>query len=352
MSNTSLRRCAVAILAGILAAFNATGTLAQGTYPDHPIRMILPFSSGGGTDAVGRIIAKALSERLKQQVIVDNRAGAGSTIGTDMVAKAAPDGYTLLFASAAHSFSPTVYPKLPYSQDDFAAIAIVNITPLMLTINPSVPAKDLKSFIALLKANPSKYTYASSGQGTTLHIAAEHFVAATGVNVVHVPYKGEAPALTDLVSGQVAFMVGQASTAVPYVKNGRLIGIGVTTPKRMAAVPEVPTLSEAARLCGVRLERDPRSEGDATADRRQAQSRDQRGDRRRTCRRALRSSGSTCSNRRRRSPRRPSSRRNEQMGSVIRAAGEGRIKPSMNIRYELNGAINHRHLDRRTNSTH
>jgi tripartite-type tricarboxylate transporter receptor subunit TctC len=245
MSCTSLRRCTVAILTGILSAFIAPVALAQGTYPDHPIRMILPFSAGGGTDAVGRIVAKALSERLKQQVIVDNRAGAGSTIGTDMVAKAAPDGYTLLFASAAHSFSPTVYPKLPYSQDDFAAIAIVNITPLMLTINPSVPAKDLKSFIALLKANPGKYTYASSGQGTTLHIAAEHFVAAAGVNVVHIPYKGEAPALTDLLSGQVNFMVGQASTAVPYVKNGRLIGIGLTTPKRMAAIPEVPTLSEA-----------------------------------------------------------------------------------------------------------
>ena len=226
-------------------ALAASTAYAQGTYPDHPIRMVLPFSAGGGTDAVGRIVAKALSERLKQQVIVDNRAGAGSTIGTDAVAKAAPDGYTLLFASASHSFSPTVYPKLPYSQDDFAPIAIVNITPLMLTINPAVPAKDLKSFIALLKANPGKYTYASSGVGTTLHIAAEHFVTAAGVNVVHVPYKGEAPAMTDLVGGQVNFMVGQASTAVPYVKNGRLIGIGLTTPKRMAAIPDVPTLSEA-----------------------------------------------------------------------------------------------------------
>ena len=227
------------------AAIVAPLAVAQGTYPDHPIRMVLPFSAGGGTDAVGRIVAKALSERLKQQVIVDNRAGAGSTIGTDIVAKAAPDGYTLLFASAAHSFSPTVYAKLPYSQDDFAAIAVVNVTPLMLTINPSVPAKDLKSFIALLKANPGKYTYASSGQGTTLHIAAEHFVKTAGVDVVHVPYKGEAPALSDLLGGQVSFMVGQASTAVPYVKNGKLVGLGVTTPKRMASFPEMPTIAEA-----------------------------------------------------------------------------------------------------------
>ena len=229
------------------AATVAPWSYGQGTYPDHPIRLVLPFSAGGGTDAVGRIVAKGLSDRLKQQVIVDNRAGAGGTIGTDIVAKAAPDGYTLLFASASHSFAPSVYAKLPYSQDDFAAIAIVNITPLMVAVNPSlVPSRDLKSFIALLKANPGKYNYASSGQGTTLHIGAEHFNTTAGVNVVHVPYKGEAPAMTDLLSGQVAYMVGQASTAVPYLKTGKLVGLGVTTPKRLASAPEVPTVAEAA----------------------------------------------------------------------------------------------------------
>ncbi len=244
MASTAFVRASRAVLAGLLA-FAATGAFAQGTYPDHSIRMVLPFSAGGGTDAVGRIVAKALSDRLKVPVVVDNRAGAGSTIGTDIVAKSPPDGYTLLFASAAHSFSPTVYSKLPYAQDDFTAITVVNITPLMLTIHPSVPAKDLKSFLALLKANPGKYTFASSGQGTTLHIAAEHFVTAAGVQAVHVPYKGEAPAMNDLVGGQVSFMVGQASTAVPYVKTGKLVGLGVTTPKRLASIPEVPTLSEA-----------------------------------------------------------------------------------------------------------
>jgi len=231
----------------VCAALVAPLSHGEGTYPDHPIRMVLPFSAGGGTDAVGRIVAKGLSDRLKQQVIVDNRAGAGGTIGTEIVAKSAPDGYTLLFASASHSFAPSVYAKLPYSQDDFAAIAIVNITPLLVTVNPSVvPSRDLKSFIALLKANPGKYNYASSGQGTTLHIGAEHFITTAGVSVVHVPYKGEAPAMTDLLSGQVAFMVGQASTAVPYLKNGRLVGLGVTTPKRLASIPEVPTVAEAA----------------------------------------------------------------------------------------------------------
>jgi tripartite-type tricarboxylate transporter receptor subunit TctC len=231
----------------LCAATVAPWCYGQGAYPDHPIRMVLPFSAGGGTDAVGRIVAKGLSDRLKQQVIVDNRAGAGGTIGTDIVAKAPPDGYTLLFASASHSFAPSVYARLPYSHDDFAAIAIVNITPLMVTVNPTVvPSRDLKSFIALLKANPGKYNYASSGQGTTLHIGAEHFNTTAGVNVVHVPYKGEAPAMADLLSGQVAYMVGQASTAVPYLKTGKLVGLGVTTPKRLASIPDVPTVAEAA----------------------------------------------------------------------------------------------------------
>jgi len=235
------------LFAGIaLAAFAALASPAGAQdWPTRPITLVVPYAAGGPVDTIARIIGARLSEILGQQIVIENVGGAGGMTGTVRVAKAAPDGYTLLFASASHSFSPTVYPKLPYSQDDFAPIAIVNITPLMLTINPAVPAKDLKSFIALLKANPGKYTYASSGVGTTLHIAAEHFVTAAGVNVVHVPYKGEAPAMTDLVGGQVNFMVGQASTAVPYVKNGRLIGIGLTTPKRMAAIPEVPTLSEA-----------------------------------------------------------------------------------------------------------
>ncbi len=232
-----------------LLFFTASGVIAvpamaQSTYPDRPIRLIVPFSAGGGTDVVARGVAKVLTDRLKQPVVVENRVGAGSTIGTEVVAKAEPNGYTLLFASAAHSFSPTVYAKLPYSQDDFAAIAIVNSTPLMLAVNPSMGVKDLPSFIALLKANPGKYNYASSGVGTTLHIAAEHFIRAAGIKAMHIPYKGEAPAMTDLLGGQVSFMVGQASTAVPYVKTGRLIGLGVTTPKRLSSGPAVPTIAE------------------------------------------------------------------------------------------------------------
>lgn len=244
MNRHSMRVLAAAFAAGTVTLASGPAA-AQAGYPERSIRMVLPFSAGGGTDVVGRVVAKALAERLKVPVVVDNRAGAGSTIGTDIVAKSPPDGYTVLFASAAYSFSPAVYAKLPYTQEDFTAISVVNITPLMLTVHPSVPAKDLKSFAALLKANPGKFNFASSGVGTTLHIAAQHFVSAAGLQAVHVPYKGEAPAMSDLLGGQVAFMVGQASTAVPYVKSGRLLGLGVTTPKRLASAPEVPTLSEA-----------------------------------------------------------------------------------------------------------
>jgi len=242
---TCTRRAAGALVAATLLAGTAGMAFGQSVYPDRPIKMVVPFSAGGGTDVVARAVAKSLSERLKQPVVVDNRAGAGSTIGTDIVAKSPADGYTLLFASAAYSFSPAVYPKLPYAPDDLVAVALVNSTPLMLTINPSVPARDLRTFLALVKVNPGKYTFASSGVGTTLHIAAEHFVHAAGLTAQHVPYKGEAPAMTDLLSGQVAFMVGQASSAVQYLKSGKLIGLGVTTPKRVRSIPDVPTLAEA-----------------------------------------------------------------------------------------------------------
>jgi tripartite-type tricarboxylate transporter receptor subunit TctC len=245
MSETRMTRRAAGVLLTACLGAGAAGSWAQTAYPERPIRMVVPFSAGGGTDAVARAVARSLSERLKQPVVVENRAGAGSTIGTDAVAKSAPDGYTILFASAAYSFSPTVYAKLPYAPDDLVPVAVVNSTPLMLTVHPSVPARDLRSFIALLKANPGKYAYASSGVGTTLHIAGEHFVRAAGVKAQHVPYKGEAPAMNDLLSGQVGFMVGQASSAVPHVRAGKLLGLGVTTPKRVQSYPEIPTLSES-----------------------------------------------------------------------------------------------------------
>lgn len=241
------RRAALSALG--LLGLAPIGALAQsaagGAYPDRPVRLIVPFSVGGGTDVVARIVARSLSDRIGQPVVVENRAGAGSTLGTGAVAKSAADGYTLLFASASHAFSPTVYRKLSYSQDDFAAIAVVNTTPLMLVAHPSVPAKDLRAFVALLKGSPGKYNFGSSGKGTTLHMAAELFNTMAGVSAVHVPYKGEAPAMTDLLGGQVHYMVNQASSVVSHVRSGRLVGLGVTTPKRLATVAEVPTIAEA-----------------------------------------------------------------------------------------------------------
>ncbi|VTU32087.1 Bug family tripartite tricarboxylate transporter substrate binding protein [Variovorax sp. PBL-E5] len=240
------RRDALAAFLLGAAAVAPLSVFAEGSYPARPLRMVVPFSAGGGTDVVARALARTLSERLKQPVVIDNRAGAGSTIGTEAVARSPADGYTLLFASAAYSFAPAVYGNLPYRPEDLTAVAVVNSTPLMLTVNPSVPARDARAFIELLKTQPGRFSYASSGVGTTLHIAAEHFLRSAGVKAQHIPYKGEAPAMNDLLSGQVAFMVGQASSAVQYVKSGKLIGLGVTTPKRLASLPEMPTLAEAA----------------------------------------------------------------------------------------------------------
>lgn len=245
MTGRKISRRAAIWLTGVAAAIGTGIAPAQTAYPERAIRMIVPFSAGGGTDVVARAVARNLAERLKQPVVVDNKAGAGSTLGSDLVAKSAPDGYTLLFASAAYSYSPSVYQKLPYGPDDLIPVALVNSTPLMLAIHPSVPARDLGSFIKLLKDNPGRYSYASSGVGTTLHIAAAHFVRAAGVEAQHVPYKGEAPAMNDLLGGHVAFMVGQASSAVPYIRNGKLIGLGVTTPRKVPSIPEIPTLADA-----------------------------------------------------------------------------------------------------------
>jgi len=233
------------LLASILIWMAVSNAHAQSDWPTRSIKLVVPFSAGGGTDAVARAFAKNLGTSLKQPVVVDNRDGAGSTIGTQLVANAPADGYTALFASAAYSVSPAIYPKLAYSQNDFTAVGILNSTPLMLVINPNlIPARTLGEFIALLKENPGKYNYASSGVGSTLHISAEYFVRTAGLSAMHVPYKGEAPAITGLLGGQVAFMIVQASTGVPYVKSGKLIGLGVTTPKRLESMPDMPTIAE------------------------------------------------------------------------------------------------------------
>ena len=232
--------CVIA-LAG--AAWNAS---AQ-TYPSRPIRMVVPFAPGGNVDINARAVAPAMSQLLGQQVIVDNRAGAGGTIGTDLVAKSAPDGYTLLMASSSiMTNGPALYPKLPYDiVRDLAPVGRVAVVPLAIVVHPSLPAKNTRELIAVAKAQNGKLLMANAGVGTTNHLIAELFMIRTATRMSLIPYKGSAPALIDLVAGHVYGHVDQISSALPYIKAGRIRAIAVTTAKRAAALPDVQTLSES-----------------------------------------------------------------------------------------------------------
>ncbi|MDQ8731963.1 tripartite tricarboxylate transporter substrate binding protein [Bradyrhizobium sp. LHD-71] len=234
------------LAAGIMVAlmFLAHPAHAQ-KYPSQPVRVVVPFAAGGGTDVLARTVAQGLSERWGAPVFVDNRPGAGSSIGTDAVAKAAPDGYTLLYTSPAYAINPALYKTLPFAQDDLVPVAIVAAAPLVLAIHPSVPANSIQELISLLKANPKKYNYATSGNGSILHMAAVLFCAMADVDVVNIPYRGAAPAMNDVLSGQVAFIFDQVSTAAQLIASQRLKGLAVTTSKRSALLPDVPTMSEA-----------------------------------------------------------------------------------------------------------
>jgi tripartite-type tricarboxylate transporter receptor subunit TctC len=215
-------------------------------YPTKSVRFVVPFAPGGGTDIIGRIVAQALNETLGQPFVVDNRGGAGSTIGTEIVAKSPPDGYTLLFGNISLAFNATLYAKLNYdAQRDLAPITLAAVQPNIVVINPSLPAKTLKEFVDLARAHPGKFNYASAGTGSGTHLAAELLKMLTRTDLVHVPYKGTGPAIADLVGGQVNLMVSTFASALPHVKTGRLRALGVTTAKRSPAAPEVPTLIEA-----------------------------------------------------------------------------------------------------------
>lgn len=215
-------------------------------YPERPVRLVVPFAPGGGTDIIGRIVGQGLSEVIGQPVIIDNRGGAGSTLGTEIVAKAPNDGYTLLFGNISLAFNATLYKKLRYdTQRDLAPISLAAVQPNIVVINPKIPANNLKEFIDLARANPGKYNFASAGTGSGTHLAAELLRMLTKIDLVHVPYKGTGPALTDLMGGQVAMMVSTFASALPHVKSGRMRALGVTTIKRSPAAPEVPTLDES-----------------------------------------------------------------------------------------------------------
>ncbi len=234
-------------LCAALATFAAGGAYAQPAYPAKPIRLVLGFPPGGISDVLARAIGAKLYTGMGQQVAVDNRAGAGTTIASDIVAKAAPDGYTLFMQDiTTHAINASLYRKLPYdSLRDFTPVALVATTPLMLLVHPSLPAKSLKELIALAKLKPGQIIYASSGNGTILHLSMERLKAMAGIDMVHVPYKGSAPAVQALLGGEVAVSFSTMPPALPNVKAGKLRALGVTTAKRVAAAPDVPTISEA-----------------------------------------------------------------------------------------------------------
>jgi len=219
----------------------------QGDYPNKPVRMVVGFAAGGISDVLGRAIAIPVGKQLGQQVIVENKPGAGTTIAGDFIVKSAPDGYTLWLQDiTTHAINNTLYPKLPYdSMKDFTFVAMVASTPLMLVVHPSTPAGNVRELIQLLKSGPGKYSYGSSGNGTIVHLSAEMLKTAAGVEVLHVPYKGSNPATQAILGGEVTFVFSTMPPAISNAKAGKLRALAVTTPRRVSAAPEVPTMLEA-----------------------------------------------------------------------------------------------------------
>ena len=238
---------ACAVLATAALAALSGPTHAETTYPSHALQLVIPFPPGGATDVVGRLIGKSLSEKLGQPVLADNRAGAGTIIGANFVAKAAPDGYTLLISSGTtFTINPAIQPKLAYDPvKSFEPIGLVGRTGLILLANKDVPVNTPKEFAAAAKAAPGKYSYASFGIGTTSQFTGELILRATGAQMVHVPYKGSAPAMSDLMGGQIPFSVDTVSAAIPQLKSGKIKAIAVSTAKRSKLLPNVPTFAES-----------------------------------------------------------------------------------------------------------
>jgi tripartite-type tricarboxylate transporter receptor subunit TctC len=221
------------------------GAQAQ-EYPARPIRLVVPFPPGGPTDVLARIVATRLGERLGQPVVIDNKPGASGMIGADMVAKAAPDGYTLLANASIHVINPSLYAKTAYDAiADFAPVSNLADVPLVLAVHPKLEARSVKALVALGKSSKPSLAFASAGNATSQHLSGEAFKLAAGIDMLHVPYKGSAPALTDLIGGQVQLMFDSLPSAMPHLKAGSLRPLAVTTPKRSAALPDVPTIAES-----------------------------------------------------------------------------------------------------------
>jgi len=241
-SNTyNISRIALGLLAGSLAL-----PVGAQTYPSKPVRVIIPFSAGGAADVPGRIVTQRLSDAFKQQVLVDNRPGAGSTIGADAAAKAAPDGYTLFMISNTHFVSAALHKKLAYdSLNDFTPVTQITSAPNILVVHPSLPVKTVKDLIALAKARPGQIDYASSGNGSTQHLTGALFASMAGINMTHIPSRGSGPVTADLLGGQVQVAFPGIAGMLPHIKTGKLRPLGVTGSKRSPELPNVPTIAEA-----------------------------------------------------------------------------------------------------------
>lgn len=241
-----IHRVFAVVVTFALTALGASQVLAQ-AYPTKPVRLVVPFPPGGSTDIVARIVAQKLGERIGQPLVVENRGGAGGTIGTDAVAKAAPDGYVLGFASTStHAVAPAVYAKLPYDPiKDFAPISLVAVTPYLLVVNPKLEVNSLKEFVAYVKPQPGKFNYASAGTGSTTHLAMEMLKSAAGLFILHIPYNGNGPAGTAVIAGDVEFLFGSLPAVLPHAKSGRVRALAVGTPKRSPSLPDVPTVAES-----------------------------------------------------------------------------------------------------------
>jgi tripartite-type tricarboxylate transporter receptor subunit TctC len=257
----------VALLGFILSALNVSSTTAQpkpqppakakdapppmdapkpGAYPDKPIRFMVPFAPGGTTDLIARMVGQKMSESLGQPLVIDNRGGGGGTIATEIVAKAAGDGYTLMMNHQGMTFNATLYTKLPYDTvGDFATIAMVGVTPNVLVVNPGMAAKSVKELVVLAKAKPKGINYGSGGVGSSAHLAVELFQRLAGVSLQHVPYKGAGPALTDTIAGQLQMMIATLPAAAGHIRSNRLRALGVSGAKKSPAFPDLPTIAEA-----------------------------------------------------------------------------------------------------------
>jgi len=230
----------------LLAALLAAPLIACAqSYPSKPVRIIVPFAPGGGSDLAGRLVAAKLSERMGTQFIVENRPGAGSNLGAEIAVKAPPDGYTLLLISASYTVNPSVY-KLTFDPiNDITPIIQISGGPYVVAIHPSVPASNLKEFVEYARKQPEKLAYGSSGSGSIMHVASEYFLDAAKIKVLHIPYKGTGPAVADTIGGQVQLVFGAVPVTLPHVKAGRLRALAVTTDKRIAAAPDLPTVAES-----------------------------------------------------------------------------------------------------------